>query len=253
MSATGSGRDQSLFSAPSTMRYVAPCAGSFPIAYCPSPKRGRTRALSRDLFCRRWATWVCSGCVFPRNMGGAALDPLASVVLAEELGRSTFVGFAITVLVHTDMATPHLLHAGTPEQVRRYLPDLIAGRKIAAVAMTEADAGSDLASMRTKARWRALVHRRLENVHHQQRAGGRFLWPPKPEAPAVAATFQYSSSRRVGLDFPCHVRSRKPAGFRATPPGCHLTIAGFHTQTCCGSRRTGLLRAGEIAPRWNGA
>jgi len=92
------------------------------------------------------------GMRFPEEYGGAALDPLSSVVLAEELGRSSFGGFAITVLVHTDMATPHLLHAGTPEQLRKYLPDLIAGRKIAAVAMTEADAGSDLAGMRTTAR-----------------------------------------------------------------------------------------------------
>ena len=92
------------------------------------------------------------GMRFPEEYGGAALDTLSSVVLAEELGRSTFGGFAITVLVHTDMASPHLVHAGTPEQMKRYLPDLIAGRKIAAVAMTESDAGSDLAAMRTTAR-----------------------------------------------------------------------------------------------------
>ena len=92
------------------------------------------------------------GMRFPEEYGGGALDTLSTVVLAEELGRSTFGGFAITVLVHADMATPHLVHAGTPEQMRRYLPDLIAGRKIAAVAMTEADAGSDLAGMRTTAR-----------------------------------------------------------------------------------------------------
>ena len=83
--------------------------------------------------------------------GGSELDTLATVVLAEELGRSTYGGFAITVLVHTDMASPHLFHGGTPEQLDRYLPDIVAGKKIAAVAMTEADAGSDLAGMRTTA------------------------------------------------------------------------------------------------------
>jgi acyl-CoA dehydrogenase len=77
---------------------------------------------------------------------------LATVVLAEELGRSGYGGFAITVLVHTDMASPHLHHAGTPEQLARYMPDIVAGRRIAAVAMTEADAGSDLAGMRCSAR-----------------------------------------------------------------------------------------------------
>ena len=84
--------------------------------------------------------------------GGSGLDTLATVVLAEELGRSTYGGFAVTVLVHTDMASPHLQHAGTAAQIARYMPDIVAGRKITAVAMTEADAGSDLAGMRTTAR-----------------------------------------------------------------------------------------------------
>ncbi|HNT37888.1 MAG TPA: acyl-CoA dehydrogenase family protein [Rubrivivax sp.] len=91
------------------------------------------------------------GIRYPQAYGGSALDTLATAVLAEELGRSSFGGFAVTVLVHTDMATPHLLHAGSAAQKQRYLPDLIAGRKIAAVAMTEADAGSDLQGMRTRA------------------------------------------------------------------------------------------------------
>jgi acyl-CoA dehydrogenase len=84
--------------------------------------------------------------------GGAGLDTLANAVLAEELGRSTYGGFAVTVLVHTDMASPHLFHAGSAEQLERWMPDICAGRKITAVAMTEPDAGSDLASMRTSAR-----------------------------------------------------------------------------------------------------
>lgn len=113
--------------------------------------------------------WEAAGCVprpvleelgalgllgmrYPVEYGGSGMDTLANVVLAEELGRSTYGGFAVTVLVHTDMASPHLHHAGTPEQKARYMPDICAGRRIAAVAMTEPDAGSDLASMRTTAR-----------------------------------------------------------------------------------------------------
>lgn len=92
------------------------------------------------------------GMRYPAEYGGAGLDTLATAVLAEELGRSSYGGFAVTVLVHTDMASPHLFHAGTPAQKVRYLPDIVAGKKIAAVAMTEADAGSDLQGMRTTAR-----------------------------------------------------------------------------------------------------
>ncbi len=92
------------------------------------------------------------GIRYAERHGGSDLDTLATVVLAEELGRSTYGGFAITILVHTDMASPHLFHGGTPEQLDRWMPDIVAGRKVAAVAMTEAGAGSDLAGMRTTAR-----------------------------------------------------------------------------------------------------
>jgi acyl-CoA dehydrogenase len=92
------------------------------------------------------------GMRYAPQFGGQGLDVLASALLAEELGRSTYGGFAVTVLVHTDMASPHLHHAGTAAQLERWMHDITAGRKITAVAMTEADAGSDLASMRTTAR-----------------------------------------------------------------------------------------------------
>jgi acyl-CoA dehydrogenase len=74
------------------------------------------------------------------------------VVLAEELGRSTFGGTAITVLVHTDMASVHLANAGTPEQKAQWMPEIVAGRAICAVAVTEPDAGSDVKGIRTTAR-----------------------------------------------------------------------------------------------------
>ena len=91
--------------------------------------------------------------------GGTGLDALSTAVLAEELGRSTFGGFAVTVLVHTDMASPHLRHAGSPGQLERWMPDIVAGKCITAVAVTEPDAGSDVRSIRTRAvrdgmRWR---------------------------------------------------------------------------------------------------
>jgi acyl-CoA dehydrogenase len=92
------------------------------------------------------------GIRYDPKYGGSGLDTLATVVLAEELGRSTYGGFAITALVHTDMASPHLHHAGNAAQLEKYMPDIIAGKKIAAVAMTEPDAGSDLAGIQTSAR-----------------------------------------------------------------------------------------------------
>lgn len=92
------------------------------------------------------------GIRYPSDYGGSELDTLGSVVLAEELGRSTFGGVAITVLVHTDMASVHIANAGSLEQKQRWLPDVIAGRKITAVAVTEPDTGSDVKGIRTTAR-----------------------------------------------------------------------------------------------------
>ena len=84
--------------------------------------------------------------------GGAEADALTNLVFAEALSQSTFGGFVITVLVHTDMASPHLRHAGTPAQRARYGPAINAGQCITAVAITEPGAGSDVAGIRTTAR-----------------------------------------------------------------------------------------------------
>jgi acyl-CoA dehydrogenase len=92
------------------------------------------------------------GIRYETEFGGSEMDTLATVVLAEELGRSTFSGFAITVLVHTDMASVHVAHAGSPAQRAAHMTDIVAGRKICAVAVTEPGAGSDVKSIRTRAR-----------------------------------------------------------------------------------------------------
>ena len=84
--------------------------------------------------------------------GGGEADALTNLVFAEALSQSTFGGFIITVLVHTDMASPHLVHAGTAAQKALYLPGVTSGELITAVAISEAGAGSDVAGMRTTAR-----------------------------------------------------------------------------------------------------
>jgi len=56
------------------------------------------------------------------------------------------------VLVHTDMASPHLRHSGTKAQLERWLPGIVRGDVLTAIAVSEADAGSDVAGMRTTAR-----------------------------------------------------------------------------------------------------
>src|SRR5438874_7278318 len=92
------------------------------------------------------------GIRYPAEYGGSEMDTLSSIVLGEELGRSTFSGAAITILVHTDMASVHLANAGSPAQKARWMPEIVAGRAITAGAVTEPDAGSDVKAIRTAAR-----------------------------------------------------------------------------------------------------
>jgi acyl-CoA dehydrogenase len=90
--------------------------------------------------------------MYPAEHGGADADALTNLVFAEALSQSTYGGFIVTVLVHTDMASPHLHHAGTAAQKARWMPGITAGRTITAVAITEPGAGSDVAGIRTTAR-----------------------------------------------------------------------------------------------------
>jgi acyl-CoA dehydrogenase len=92
------------------------------------------------------------GLMYEAEYGGGEADALTNLVFAEALSQSTFGGFIITVLVHTDMASPHLFHAGNAAQKARYMPDVIAGKTITAVGISESGAGSDVAGMRTTAR-----------------------------------------------------------------------------------------------------
>jgi acyl-CoA dehydrogenase len=91
------------------------------------------------------------GLMHPADFGGAGADMVTNVVFQEGLSHCTSGGFVITVLVHTDMASPHLVHAGSAAQKARWLPKIVAGECITAVAVTEPDAGSDVAAIRTRA------------------------------------------------------------------------------------------------------
>lgn len=92
------------------------------------------------------------GIRYPAEYGGSEMDAVASTVFAEELGRSTYGGVAIATLVHTDMASVHIFHDGTQIQRARWMPGVVSGDVITAVAITEPNAGSDVKAIRTRAR-----------------------------------------------------------------------------------------------------
>jgi alkylation response protein AidB-like acyl-CoA dehydrogenase len=91
------------------------------------------------------------GIPLPESAGGAGFDTLAYAVAIEELARIDS-SFAITVAAHTSLGTMPIHLFGSDEQKDRWLPDLAAGRRLAAFGLTEPGAGSDAGATRTSAR-----------------------------------------------------------------------------------------------------
>jgi alkylation response protein AidB-like acyl-CoA dehydrogenase len=84
-----------------------------------------------------------------KEYGGQGLDLIYSLVVNEELAKTNQSG--LMVYLHSDIVAPYIDTFGTEAQKQRYLPGCISGEIIMAVAMTEPDAGSDLASITTTA------------------------------------------------------------------------------------------------------
>lgn len=80
--------------------------------------------------------------------GGVGADFLYSVIMTEEFGRKGLFNFSF---LHSDIVVPYIDAFGSPEQKSKWLPGCTSGDVITAIAMTEPDAGSDLAALRTKA------------------------------------------------------------------------------------------------------
>jgi alkylation response protein AidB-like acyl-CoA dehydrogenase len=88
----------------------------------------------------------------PVELGGLGADKLTAVVMLEELSDLGLIGMALNFAMHSEIVTPYLVKYGSAQQKARWLPDMIRGERIGALAMTEPAAGSDLQRMRTVAR-----------------------------------------------------------------------------------------------------
>ncbi|MCA9577265.1 MAG: acyl-CoA dehydrogenase family protein [Sandaracinaceae bacterium] len=91
------------------------------------------------------------GVTKPTAYGGMGLDYSYGMVMAEEMGRVTCGGVPLAVGVQTDMATPALARFGSDELRKEYLAPAIAGQMVAAIAVSEPQAGSDVAGVATTA------------------------------------------------------------------------------------------------------
>src|SRR3954470_2894133 len=91
------------------------------------------------------------GLKYPEDYGGQGGDYLHEAVMCEEMARIGSGGTAAGIGAHVNIATPPIWKFGTDDQKERYLRPAIAGEKIGALGITEPDAGSDVAGIRTRA------------------------------------------------------------------------------------------------------
>ena len=89
------------------------------------------------------------GMTMPEEYGGAGADFLYSAILIEEQGRALASGPAFSL--HNDIVVPYLLHYGSEEQKKKWIPKACSGELVTAIAMTEPGTGSDLQAVKTNA------------------------------------------------------------------------------------------------------
>src|SRR6202051_4406708 len=101
-----------------------------------------------------WAAGGAAGLLcsqVPEEFGGAGGDFRHNAVVIEELSYSGFAGPATDFSVHSDVCCGYLLSYGSSEQKRKWLPRMVSGETVCAIAMTEPGTGSDLQGIRTRA------------------------------------------------------------------------------------------------------
>ncbi len=107
--------------------------------------------VSRDLWLKAGEQGFL-GLTVPEEYGGAGVHDFSfSAIIAEELARAGVVSAGMGIGLHNDIVLPYFLRYTTDEQKRRWLPGMCSGELITALAMSEPDAGSDLAAVRTTA------------------------------------------------------------------------------------------------------
>jgi len=159
------------------------------------------------------------GISIPVEYGGSGVDLLSCVLVMEELGRGC-ASTANTFGSHAILCTENIYRNGNDEQRRKYLPDLIAGKKIGAIAITEPEAGSDATAMKTRA---------VKNGDHYILNGSKMFITNGPLADVMvvyAKTDPDAGPRGITTfivekDFPGFSRGKslKKMGVRGSPTG----------------------------------
>ena len=101
-----------------------------------------------------WHTLGAAGLLcpdMPEEFGAAGTTPQVTFAIIEELSRMGFGGIASGYGIHSNIVAPYIEHFGTQEQKENWLPKMVSGEAVGALAMTEPGAGSDVQGIRTNA------------------------------------------------------------------------------------------------------
>jgi len=109
----------------------------------------KNHCVDRDMWTKAGVAGLL-GLSTPEEYGGAGGDYRHEVVLMDQLGKKGVDGFGASL--HNAIVMPYIVHYGTEEQKRRWLPRLATGELVGAIAMTEPGAGSDLQGVKTTAK-----------------------------------------------------------------------------------------------------
>ncbi|MBV1919359.1 MAG: acyl-CoA dehydrogenase family protein, partial [Pseudomonadales bacterium] len=88
----------------------------------------------------------------PEEWGGFGSEYLFTTVLIEEFQKSNCASLGVAMTVHSDIVAHYVLNNGSDEQKQKYLPKMVTGECVGAIAMTEPGTGSDLQGIRTTAK-----------------------------------------------------------------------------------------------------
>jgi hypothetical protein len=157
----------------------------------------------------------------PEAYGGGGGHFGHEVAITQALALKMAGGFSNSV--HSGIVAHYILRYGTEAQRQRWLPKMASGEMVAAIAMTEPGAGTDLQAVRTSAKrrrgWRPLRHQRRQDLHHQRlpRRPGLHRLPHRPRSRRQGC--QPGDGRSAGA---CGLPPRAAAGQDRPAHGGHL-------------------------------
>lgn len=159
------------------------------------------------------------GVTVEERYGGAGMGYLAHTVVIEEIARAS-ASVSLSYGAHSNLCVNQIRLNGNEDQRQRYLPRLISGEHVGALAMSEAGAGSDVVSMRLKA----------EKMNGYYRLNGTKYWITNgPDADTLVAYAKTDSSSQASKAITAFIVEKEMVGFSTSPHFCKLGMRGSNT------------------------